>query len=203
YIARYPEGREATLWYPSIDNRWTNDTPAPVLLRTRVEGQDLTLTLYGVRQYDVESTTRERQHVVEPRKYWSNSSTCISQHGVKGFDVTVERRLEPVQGFDGPARTETVDTHYEPSDEVWCTNPASPEFSGSTVPPSWDYRPFSERKADKAQDARDRAEREARADQQAEQEAAEQDGRPEGGASPSPSSSPSGEPGAGPSASAG
>ncbi|MFC0359319.1 VanW family protein [Kytococcus schroeteri] len=203
YIARYPEGREATLWYPSIDNRWTNDTPAPVLLRTRVEGQDLTLTLYGVRQYDVESTTRERQHVVEPRKYWSNSSTCISQHGVKGFDVTVERRLEPVQGFDGPARTETVDTHYEPSDEVWCTNPASPEFSGSTVPPSWDYRPFSERKADKAQDARDRAEREARADQQAEQEAAEQDGRPEGGASPSPSSSPSGEPGAGPSPSAG
>ena len=121
----------------------------------------------------------------------------------EGFDVTVERRLEPVQGFDGPARTETVDTHYEPSDEVWCTNPASPEFSGSTVPPSWDYRPFSERKADKAQDARDRAEREARADQQAEQEAAEQDGRPEGGASPSPSSSPSGEPGAGPSPSAG
>ena len=33
YIDRYPPGREATLNYPDIDLRWTNDTPAPVLVR--------------------------------------------------------------------------------------------------------------------------------------------------------------------------
>ena len=29
YIDRYPAGREATLNFPDIDLRWTNDTPSP------------------------------------------------------------------------------------------------------------------------------------------------------------------------------
>ena len=38
YISRYPMGREATLNYPSIDNRFRNDTPNGVLIRTSVSG---------------------------------------------------------------------------------------------------------------------------------------------------------------------
>lgn len=47
YISRYPAGREATLDYPSIDLRWTNDTRAPVLVRTATDATSVTVTLYG------------------------------------------------------------------------------------------------------------------------------------------------------------
>ena len=47
YIDRYPAGREATLDYTSIDLLWTNDTDAPVLLRTSIDATSVTVTLYG------------------------------------------------------------------------------------------------------------------------------------------------------------
>jgi hypothetical protein len=47
YIDRYPMGREATLNYPSIDNRFRNDTPNGVLIRTAVSGTSITVSLYG------------------------------------------------------------------------------------------------------------------------------------------------------------
>ncbi|MDX8151513.1 VanW family protein [Patulibacter brassicae] len=47
YIDRYPPGRESTLNFPDIDLRWTNDTDAPVLVRTRTTDGGITVTLYG------------------------------------------------------------------------------------------------------------------------------------------------------------
>jgi hypothetical protein len=47
YISRYPPGREATVNYPTIDLRWTNDTGAPILIRAATTATSLTVTLYG------------------------------------------------------------------------------------------------------------------------------------------------------------
>lgn len=47
YISRYPPGREATLDFSSIDLRWTNDTSAPVLVRTASSDTSVAVTLYG------------------------------------------------------------------------------------------------------------------------------------------------------------
>lgn len=47
FIDRYPAGREATLNFPSIDLRWTNDTDAPVLVRTFTDENSVTVSLYG------------------------------------------------------------------------------------------------------------------------------------------------------------
>ncbi|MEV4423451.1 VanW family protein, partial [Patulibacter sp. NPDC049589] len=47
YIDRYPPGRESTLNFPDIDMRWTNDTDAPVLIRTSYDDAGVTVTLYG------------------------------------------------------------------------------------------------------------------------------------------------------------
>ncbi len=47
YIARYPPGREATLNFPDIDLKWTNDTDAPVLIRTLADDSSVTVSLYG------------------------------------------------------------------------------------------------------------------------------------------------------------
>jgi vancomycin resistance protein YoaR len=47
YIDRYPAGREATLNYPTLDVRWTNNTRYPILIRTRATSTSITVTLYG------------------------------------------------------------------------------------------------------------------------------------------------------------
>jgi vancomycin resistance protein YoaR len=47
YISRYPMGREATLNYPSIDNKFRNDSPFGVLIRTSYSGTSVTVSLYG------------------------------------------------------------------------------------------------------------------------------------------------------------
>jgi vancomycin resistance protein YoaR len=47
YISRYPPGREATLNFPSIDLKWTNDTDTPVFVRTFSDATSLTVSLYG------------------------------------------------------------------------------------------------------------------------------------------------------------
>ena len=45
YIDRYPPGRESTLNFPDIDLRWTNDTDAPVVVRTSYDDTSVTVTL--------------------------------------------------------------------------------------------------------------------------------------------------------------
>lgn len=47
YIGRYPPGREATLDFPGIDLKWTNDTDAPVLVKTASDATSVTVSLYG------------------------------------------------------------------------------------------------------------------------------------------------------------
>lgn len=64
YIDRYPPGRESTLNFPDIDLKWTNDTQAPVLVRTSYDSAGVTVTLYGDNGgRRVTATAGERQPV--------------------------------------------------------------------------------------------------------------------------------------------
>ena len=47
FISRYPPGREATLNFPDIDLRWTNDTQTPILVRAVTDATSVTVSLYG------------------------------------------------------------------------------------------------------------------------------------------------------------
>lgn len=47
YISHYPTGRDATVNYPDLDMRFTNDTGRWLLLRTFVGAGSLTVNLYG------------------------------------------------------------------------------------------------------------------------------------------------------------
>jgi vancomycin resistance protein YoaR len=51
YISHYPQGRDATVDYPSIDLKFRNDTDHWLLLRTFVGTGSLTVTLYGTPQH--------------------------------------------------------------------------------------------------------------------------------------------------------
>jgi vancomycin resistance protein YoaR len=50
YISHYPQGRDATVNYPDIDLKFTNDTGHWLLLRTFVGASALTVKLYGTPQ---------------------------------------------------------------------------------------------------------------------------------------------------------
>jgi len=75
YISRYPPGRESTLDFGSIDLLWTNDTNAPVVVRSSASDTSVTVSIYGGnggRRVKAETQSR------------SDSSQG-------GFDITIDR----------------------------------------------------------------------------------------------------------------
>ncbi|GAA1153190.1 VanW family protein [Ornithinicoccus hortensis] len=118
YISRYPEGREATISVPVIDNKWTNDTDSPIIVQTRIEGDEIVMRFWGDRQYTVQTHTSGRSNVVQPGRKTDDSPNCLYQSPQVGFDVTVTRVL--LRGGDEVDRR-SYTTHYNASDEVVCT----------------------------------------------------------------------------------
>jgi vancomycin resistance protein YoaR len=67
YISHYPLGRDATVNYPDLDLKFTNDTDKWLLLRTFVGSGSLTVNLYGTPQNRrVETVTAPLQVVGAP-----------------------------------------------------------------------------------------------------------------------------------------
>ncbi|MET9608920.1 VanW family protein [Streptomyces sp. NPDC006512] len=123
YIERYPEGREATVAWGSLDLRWINDTGHAVYVRAQSTETSLTITLLGTKKYDeVRATKGPRTNVTPPAKIEGSGPACEVQTPLEGFDVSVGRVF--VQGGKEVRREETK-THYTPRDEVTCTPPAS------------------------------------------------------------------------------
>jgi vancomycin resistance protein YoaR len=97
YIDRYPPGRESTLNFPDIDLTWTNDTDAPVLVRTAYDDDGVTVTLYG---------SNGKRKV---------TATAGKQEPVDGgdFEITVTRT---VRYADGRVVRQPFTTRYENED---------------------------------------------------------------------------------------
>ena len=122
FIPRYPEGREATVYWPSIDNRWKNDTPHGMLLQTWVEGGYVHGRVWSTKTWDITSVKGPRRNVVPPERIVSDSLKCYPQQPNPGFMVTVTRQwFRP--GSSTLVKSERVTTSYQPEDEVICTNP--------------------------------------------------------------------------------
>jgi len=96
YISHYPQGRDATVDYPSTDLKFVNDTGHWLLLRTFVGSSSLTVNLYG-------SPTG--------RKVTSTTAPLVS-HGKPPVKKTVDPSLKPgekVVDYDGvPAMSTSV-----------------------------------------------------------------------------------------------
>ena len=120
YIARYPEGREATVSWPGVDNRWQNDTGHAIYIQTVVTGSSITVTFYGTKIWDVQAVKGPRRNVKQPRTIVDDRPTCVPQTPTPGFDVTVTRILKKA---GVTVRTSQFSTHYIPEDDVRCTHP--------------------------------------------------------------------------------
>ncbi len=130
YIERYPEGREATVAWGTLDLRWQNDSGHPVYVQAAATDHSVTITLYGTRQYDaVRAVKHDRTKVTEPVKRELSGPDCEVQTPYEGFDVAVDRIFER----DGrEVARETFRTHYTPRDEIVCV-PASPSASAPSA----------------------------------------------------------------------
>ena len=94
YIGRYPPGREATLDYASIQLLWTNDTEAPVLVRTASTDTSVTVSLFGDNGGRVVSASTGERHAVPGQD----------------FSITVTR---VIRYADGREVRQPVTTTYE------------------------------------------------------------------------------------------
>jgi len=125
WFARYPEGREATIFTGVIDLRWANNTPYGALLQAFVEGGRVHVKVWSTPYWTVESATSGRSSVVQPSTVYSQSPTCEAQSsGNPGFRVTVTRvvSLAAVE-----SSRESWTTRYRPQNQIVCgAEPAAP-----------------------------------------------------------------------------
>jgi len=121
WFARYPEGREATIFTGVLDMKWKNNTPHGVLVQGWVKDGRAYVRLWGTKYWTVTTTTSPRSGVVAPTTVYSQSPTCEpSLAGNPGFSVTVTRKtfLDDVL-----KKTESNSWRYKPQNKVVCGEP--------------------------------------------------------------------------------
>jgi vancomycin resistance protein YoaR len=119
YIERYPEGREATVAWGSLDLKFRNDSGNALYIDAQATDTSVTITFLGTKKYDaVEAVKGPRTNVKEPgTREGASGEKCVPQTPLEGFDVAVDRVFK-----DGGREVdrETFKTRYVPRDEVTC-----------------------------------------------------------------------------------
>ncbi len=118
YISRYPEGREATLDWWTIDNVFTNTTDAGILIQASTTATSVTVTFRGVKKWDIQTFKGPRYNIVQPRRVEISDPECIPQDPSSGF--TVQNTRVYLQGGKEVKR-HTITTRYDATNEVVCT----------------------------------------------------------------------------------
>ena len=130
YIDRYPEGREATVAWPTVDLRFRNNTDHGVLIEAFVEPSTpssqgaATVRMWSTKVWDIKSDTSERYGYVGPGTRTLTVADCTPTTGYSGFQVDVTRIFRR-PGSSEVVKTEKFHTTYTPADTVICRPPGS------------------------------------------------------------------------------
>ena len=126
YISRYPAGREATVFYDSIDLVFRNDQPTGIYIQTLWAPGSLTVAFWGTKQVDIESVSSERYNYRGPQRLEKpDDGTCEASGGSDGFDIDVTRIFHEL-GTGAVLRTEEFRTSYNAQPHVVCV-PVQPD----------------------------------------------------------------------------
>ena len=125
YINRYPPGREATVYWPTVDLRFKNDTDHGVLVEAQVvkatpskQGR-ITVRMWSTKTYEkVESSPLRRSGYTSGPVIRDDRPDCEAQAPVQGFDVNYERLFH--SGGE-VVETEKFFWRYKPTSRVICT----------------------------------------------------------------------------------
>lgn len=132
YIDRYPEGREATVAWPTVDLRFKNDTEHAVLIKASLtpaspSGQgSVTVSMYSTKTWDVTARKSERYAYTSPSTRYLTDADCEAATGTSGFTVDVWRDFRR-PGESEVEKTERFNTVYIPGDSVVCGPPPGSE----------------------------------------------------------------------------
>lgn len=130
YISRYPVGREATLDYPSVDLKITNNSPHGIFVDTSFSPTSITVAFWGTKWVHVAEHTGPRHNLREPEtQYRINpdlppGQTRQVQAPSPGFDIVVTRTLTFP---DGHTDEERIFTRYLPQPRIIERAPPPPE----------------------------------------------------------------------------
>ncbi|AWB93042.1 VanW family protein [Aeromicrobium chenweiae] len=124
YIDRYPVGREATVYFGSLDLRWKNPTKYGVLVRSYVKKSTpsspgrMHVELWSTKVWDkIEAGRSERRNGRTPGTQYDDTNRCVPQGPVEGFDIDIYRTFFR----DGKkVKTETDTANYQAADRVVC-----------------------------------------------------------------------------------
>lgn len=85
YIPRYPPVIESTIYYPTLDLRFRNDTDGDMLVDTSTTRDSVTVTLWGTKEYDVSTKWGPKRHITHPRTVRVRDRGCVPSEGSDGF----------------------------------------------------------------------------------------------------------------------
>ena len=128
YIDRYPVGREATVAWPTVDLKFTNNTPYGILIQAGITPSSAaaqgsaTVTMWSTKYWEITTSESARYNLTEPKTRVLHTEDCYPNTGYGGFDIDVTRHFhlpsDPTQDHD-----EVMHTTYTPSDTVICEPP--------------------------------------------------------------------------------
>ena len=130
YIDRYPVGREATIYYGSLDLRFRNPYKTGVVIRAWVDKSapgrsgKMHVEMYGTKVYDVKARSSERYNFRTPAERYDDTPACVAQAPVTGFDIDIHRDF-----YQGGKRvkTEKDTAYYQAADRVICGKKPQPK----------------------------------------------------------------------------
>ncbi len=117
YISRYQLGRDATVYWPSLDLKFVNDTKRWVLVKGFVEYDGIVVSIYGGEDRRVDSSEGTMEitgPVVVEREEdpaLARGETVVDEEGTPPSATSVTRTIYDRNGAE--LRTETWNTSYE------------------------------------------------------------------------------------------
>lgn len=85
YFSRYPAVIESTIFYPSLDLKFRNDSPHSVLIDTSYTETSITVTFWGTKRYNISTEWSARRNITTPETIHLTGSGCIATDGINGF----------------------------------------------------------------------------------------------------------------------
>ncbi|WP_284548330.1 VanW family protein [Aestuariimicrobium sp. T2.26MG-19.2B] len=125
YFPRYPAGREATVYYGSLDLKFRNNTNYGVLVQAYVNKAapggmgSITVRIWSTKIYTVKSSDLVKSNFTTGKVITSKDPKCEYQAPIRGFDVHYSRLF--YQG-GSLVRTEKFFWRYSPGDEIKCAS---------------------------------------------------------------------------------
>ncbi|KQV75796.1 hypothetical protein ASC61_12685 [Aeromicrobium sp. Root344] len=123
YINRYPVGREATVYFGSLDLRFRNPTKYGVLVHAYVikstpsSPGTMHVELWSTKVWDIKAGESARRNGRTPGKQYDDTDRCVPQDPIPGFDIDIYRYF-----YKGgkKVKTETDTATYQAADHVIC-----------------------------------------------------------------------------------